>query len=60
MPEHAPDMGWHHDLHVWVAEENPSGVFAMFNPTISCRGETWKKAMGRRGDGAHPSHSRKT
>jgi hypothetical protein len=21
---------------VWVAEENPSGVFAMFNPTLSC------------------------
>jgi hypothetical protein len=36
MPEHAPGMGWHYDLHVWVAEENPSGVFAMFNPAISC------------------------
>jgi hypothetical protein len=36
MPEHAPGMGWHYDLHVWVAEHNPSGVFAMFNPAISC------------------------
>jgi len=36
MPEHAPGMGWHYDLHVWVAEKNPSGVFAMFNPTITC------------------------
>jgi hypothetical protein len=36
MPEHAPGMGWHYDLHVWVAERNPSGVFAPFNPAISC------------------------
>jgi hypothetical protein len=36
MAEHAPGMGWHYDLHVWVAEANPSGVFAMFNPAISC------------------------
>ena len=36
MPEHAPGMGWHYDLHVWVAEENPSGVFAQFNPAIGC------------------------
>jgi hypothetical protein len=36
MEEHAPGMGWHYDLHVWVAEANPSGVFAPFNPAISC------------------------
>jgi hypothetical protein len=36
MPEHAPGMGWHYDLHVWVAERNSSGVFALFNPGISC------------------------
>jgi hypothetical protein len=36
MPGHAPGMPWHYDLHVWVAEANPSGVFAMFNPAISC------------------------
>jgi hypothetical protein len=36
MPEHAPGMGWHYDLHVWVAEANPSGVFALFNPAITC------------------------
>jgi hypothetical protein len=29
-------MPIHYDLHVWVAEENPSGVFAMFNPEVSC------------------------
>jgi hypothetical protein len=36
MPEHAPGMGWHYDLHVWVAEANPSGVFALFNPELAC------------------------
>ncbi|CAN5720846.1 hypothetical protein BH20ACT14_BH20ACT14_19790 [soil metagenome] len=36
MPGHAPWHGWHYDLHVWVAEANPSGVFAPFNPAISC------------------------
>jgi hypothetical protein len=24
------------DLHVWVAEQNPSGVFAPFNPRLAC------------------------
>lgn len=36
MPGHAPWMGWHYDQHVWVADENQSGVFALFNPALSC------------------------
>jgi hypothetical protein len=37
MPGHGNwGMPIHYDLHAWVAEENPSGAFAMFNPTISC------------------------
>ncbi len=36
MPGHAPWHGWHYDLHIWVAEENPSGVYAPFNPAIAC------------------------
>jgi hypothetical protein len=36
MPGHAPGMPIHYDLHVWVAEANPSGLFAMFNPAVSC------------------------
>jgi hypothetical protein len=36
MEGHNPTMPWHYDLHVWVAEANPSGVFAMFNPATSC------------------------
>jgi hypothetical protein len=36
MPGHTPEMPWHYDLHAWVAEANPAGVLAMFNPAISC------------------------
>jgi hypothetical protein len=36
MPGHNPTMPVHYDLHAWVAEDNPSGVFAMFNPNLSC------------------------
>jgi hypothetical protein len=36
MPGHNPEMPWHYDLHAWVIEENPAGVFAPFNPAISC------------------------
>lgn len=36
MPGHAPWHGWHYDLHVWVWKHNPSGLFAAFNPRVSC------------------------
>lgn len=36
MPGHNPTMPWHYDLHVWVAEENPDGVFAQWNPALRC------------------------
>lgn len=26
----------HYDLHVWVWRDNPNGVFAPFNPAVSC------------------------
>ena len=26
----------HYDLHAWVWQNNPDGVFAAFNPTVSC------------------------
>jgi hypothetical protein len=26
----------HHDLHVWLYRENPNGVFAQFNPRVTC------------------------
>jgi hypothetical protein len=27
----------HYDRHVWIYRENPNGVFAQFNPNVSCR-----------------------
>lgn len=36
MDGHNPQMPIHYDLHVWVHEANPSGVFAQWNPAISC------------------------
>jgi hypothetical protein len=36
MPGHNPTMPVHYDLHVWVAEANPSGLFEMFNPAVAC------------------------
>lgn len=27
----------HHDRHVWLYRENPNGVFAQFNPRVSCK-----------------------
>ena len=33
---HAPGMPIHYDLHVWVAERNPEGLFAQWNPAIAC------------------------
>lgn len=27
---------WHYDLHVWLWEDNPSGLFADFNPNVHC------------------------
>jgi hypothetical protein len=36
MDGHNPQMPIHYDLHVWVHEANPSGVFAQWNPAIHC------------------------
>jgi hypothetical protein len=36
MPGHNPSMPWHYDLHVWLWADNPSGMFAPFNPALSC------------------------
>jgi hypothetical protein len=36
MPGHNPTMPVHYDLHVWIWKTNPSGLFAPFNPDLSC------------------------
>jgi hypothetical protein len=30
----------HHDRHVWLYRENPNGVFAQFNPRVTCEHHT--------------------
>lgn len=34
---HEPGQPPHYDLHVWVWKANPSGIFAPFNPKVSCQ-----------------------
>ena len=36
MAGHNPSMPWHYDLHVWVWEDNPFGMFAPVNPNLAC------------------------
>lgn len=40
-PATAPDEAHmfepHYDLHVWLYRDNPNGIFAQFNPKVSCR-----------------------
>jgi hypothetical protein len=36
MELHEPGQPPHYDLHVWVWTANPSGIFAPFNPNVSC------------------------
>jgi hypothetical protein len=33
---HSPTMPIHYDLHVWLYKHNPAGIFAMWNPRVSC------------------------
>ena len=36
MPGHNSSMPWHWDLHAWVWAHNPNGMFAQWNPALSC------------------------
>ena len=36
MPAHHPGMETHYDLHAWLWKPNPSGMFAEWNPSVSC------------------------
>ncbi|MDR7362274.1 hypothetical protein [Nocardioides marmoribigeumensis] len=33
---HEPGMPTHYDLHAWLFQPNPKGVFQPWNPTVSC------------------------
>ena len=32
-------LGPHHELHAWIWQANPSGIFADFNPNVECPAE---------------------
>ena len=36
MEGHGPGMPFHYDLHVWFWSENANGMFAPFNPAVTC------------------------
>jgi hypothetical protein len=36
MEGHDPGMPRHYDLHAWIWDWNPAGVFKQFNPTLHC------------------------
>ena len=36
MPGHDPMMPVHYDLHVWLFDSNPAGLFAPWNPSVHC------------------------
>ena len=42
----------HYDLHVWLYRDNPTGMFAQFNPNVSCAHGSAKMA-------AHDNHGGK-
>ncbi len=36
MPGHEAGMPEHYDLHAWIWQPNPNGMFADFNPNVNC------------------------
>lgn len=36
MPGHGPGMPVHFDLHAWTWKHNPAGMFAPWNPKVTC------------------------
>ena len=42
----------HYDRHVWIYRDNPSGVFAQFNPTVTCTAAPVASAQSASGHGS--------
>ncbi len=40
----------HYDRHVWLYRDNPAGMFAQFNPKVSCKAHPANMAMGHGGN----------
>lgn len=49
----------HYDRHVWIYRDNPNGVFAMFNPAVTCAHHRGGGAVAAGGAGAaaHATHA---
>jgi hypothetical protein len=48
---HLTPQPWHYDLHVWLWEENPDGIFAQYNRRVSCKdgvAPEGKRPLGKR------------
>ncbi len=47
-----------YDLHVWLYRDNPTGMFAQYNPTVTCRDHIYEMPMwhppGAMGGMSHP------
>lgn len=39
----------HYDRHVWLYRENPNGVFAQFNPAVSCAAHRSGESLAMKG-----------
>lgn len=65
MEGHEPGMPRHFDLHAWIYQKNPQGVFAPYNPAGTCEGATElggpiATATPGAGHGAHSGHATAT
>ena len=38
--DEAHEFAPHHELHVWTGRDNPNGLFAEFNPSVTCEHHT--------------------
>ena len=55
---HLTPQPWHYDLHVWLWEENPDGVFAQYNPRVSCKHGPAEGAAHQGDEAGAPSAAR--
>jgi hypothetical protein len=49
---HLTPQPWHYDLHLWLWEENPAGVFAQYNRRVSCKHGVAPEGAGGSGAGS--------
>jgi hypothetical protein len=51
MEGHSPGMPKHYDLHAWIYQDNPDGMFAQYNPKGTCEGAEPAAAPGAPAEG---------